>query len=104
MIRVSGFTIVRTGRHSISHDSPTRAIRVASAARRGFTFTRLRVYCELPSQKQVLGGELGMRSCRPRNHLWQVARETRDRSEGDARSALGHTPRILRDSKAETGP
>ena len=34
---VAGFTTVRIGRQSISHDSATSAIRVASSARRGFT-------------------------------------------------------------------
>jgi hypothetical protein len=37
-ISVSGFTIVRMRRQSISHDSPTSAIRVASSARRGLTW------------------------------------------------------------------
>jgi hypothetical protein len=35
---VAGCTMVRMGRQSISHDRPTSAIRVASSARRGFTW------------------------------------------------------------------
>ncbi len=74
-MRVSGFTTVRMRRQSISHDSATRAIPrgIVGAVR---LYLPLHIQCQLLSQEQVLGCEVGVGSYRRRDQPQEVTGDT----------------------------
>ena len=86
---VSGLTTVRTRRQSISRDSATTAMRVASSARRGLTF-RSRYNANCLRRNRFLGGELGAWAQHRRHESENVTRDAQDRADVETTTGLGH--------------
>ena len=85
---VSGFTMVRTRRQSITRDRATSAMRVASSARRGLTWrSRYNANC---LRRKVLGGELDVRPQHQRHESEDVASDARNRAHVEPRTGLCH--------------